>query len=188
LKIQDLIFIAVFLGTVVSLFRAGILALKRQYHQSRRVLLRAGIFLGAYLLLVMGTSLATPMRWIEIGEEQRFDDWALTVLQVDHAADRYHVMVRVTSHARGRVQRAADASLELVAKDGTRFRPVDPASVAELRRRLEPGESFETALDYDVPPGTEAAGLDVIHGAFPALFIIGERGSLLGKRPLVNIE
>jgi hypothetical protein len=188
MRIQDLVFIGAFLGTVAALLRAAIAALRRRWSDARRILTRLTVFGIAYLLLVSATSLLSPRRWISLGEEQRFDDWALTVLRVSHTAQRYHVDIRVASHARGRPQRAADAGLALVASDGRRFWPLPAPDARSLQSVLQPGEWFETARDYDVDPQARIIGLDVLHGGWPALFIIGDRGSLFHQRPLVRAE
>jgi len=188
MHLQDLLFIVVFLGTLVALLRGGLATLRRRWPDARRILSRTAVFVVAYLTVVVAISLFTPRRWISLGEEQRFDDWAITVLRVGHAATRYHVEVRVASHARGRPQRAADAAIVLVARDGRRFWPLEAPDARSLQSIVQPGESFVTERDFQVPPDADIIGLDVLHGAWPGLFIIGDRGSLFHKRPLVRIE
>jgi hypothetical protein len=187
MRLPDLLFIAIFLGVLVALLRAATATLRRRWAEVRRILTRTAAFAVAYLAVVIATSLLTPRRWISLGQEQRFDDWALTVLRVDRTGERYHVELRVSSHARGRPQRAADADVVLVASDGHRFRPLDAPDARSLRSVVQPGESFVTARDFQVPPGARIIGIDVLHGAWPSLFIIGDRGSLFHKRPLVRI-
>jgi len=187
-KIQDLLFIVIVLGTVVALLRAAVFALRHRGAQSLRILRHTAIFVAAYVAVVIGVSLLTPRHWIEIGEEQRFDDWALTVTAVTHSAGHYRVDVRVSNHARGRPQRASDAALLLVAADGRTFRPLDAPGARSLQSTLQVGESFDTTREFDVPPTARIIGLDVIHGAGPGILIIGDRGSPFYKRPLVRIE
>lgn len=188
MQLQDLLFIIVFLTAVVALTRAVVSTLRGRRPDARRILSRIGVFAVGYLSVVIATSLLSPRRWIAVGAEQRFDDWALTVTHVEHATQRYHVDLRVTSHARGRPQRAADAAVVLVASDGRRFRPLDAPGARSLQSLLQPGESFETSRDFQVPSDARIIGLDVLHGAWPALFVIGDRGSLFHKRPLARID
>lgn len=188
MHLQDLLFIVVFLGTLVALLRAGAAALRRRWPEARRILARTTVFIAAYLAVVIATSICTPRRWISLGEEQRFDDWALTVLRVQHRATRFHVEVRVASHARGRPQRAADAAIVLVARDGRTFWPLDAPNARSLQSIVQPGESFVTGRDFRIPPDAGIIGVGVLHGGWPALFIIGDRGSLFHKRPLVRIK
>jgi hypothetical protein len=186
-RVQDLVFLAAALGAVVAVIRVVALAAFGRVHEARRVVRRSLTVAAAYLAVVAAVGLLTPRRWLRVGEEQRFDDWALTVLRVDHVAGRYHVVVRVANHGRGRAQRAADADLRLVAADGRQFAPRAAPGTRSLRSVLQPGEAFDTGRDFDVPDDAVVVGLDVIHGGWPGRFIIGDRGSLFHKRPLVRI-
>ena len=188
MKIQDLLFIVIVFGTVIALLRVGIAAVRGRGTHARHILRHTAIFLAAYVAVVIAVSLATPRRWIEIGHEQRFDDWAITVTSVVHTATHYRVDVRVSNHARGRPQRASDAALSLVAADGRTFPAHDAPQERSLQSVLEVGESFDTAREFDVPADARIIGLDVIHGAGRGLLIIGDRGSPFYKRPLVRIE
>jgi hypothetical protein len=187
MRIWDLVFVVVFLGVVIGGVRVLACALRRRWPEARRGVVRGGAFLAVYIAVVVGVSLATPRRWLSMGEEQRFDDWALTVAGIERTDRGYRVELRVANHGRGRAQRAADAEVVLVAADGRRFAPANETVERSLRSMLQPGESFETTREFTVPPEAEIIGLDVLHGAWPEIFIIGDRGSLLHKRPLVRI-
>ncbi|MDH4063510.1 MAG: hypothetical protein OEW19_03860 [Acidobacteriota bacterium] len=185
--IFELLFIVVLLGTVAATSYAGALALGRRWLHARRVIGLTAALVGTYLVVVVVVSFLTPRQWVAEGQEQRFDDWAVTVLQAHRLEGGYRVDLRVASHARGRPQRAADAQVLLVAADGRRFAPRAAPGERSLRSTLQPGESFVTTRTFDVPSDAAIIGLDVVHGAWPELFIIGDRGSLFHRRPLVRL-
>lgn len=188
MRLWDLVFVVLLLGTGVAVLRIAVSASRREWARARRIGGRTGVVVASYLLVVVVASLVSPRRWIALGEEQRFDDWAITITSVEHEAEGFRVRARVANHGRGRPQRAADAALELLGSDGRRFPGSASAEARSLQSMVEPGESFETEQVFTVPPGESVLGLDVLHGGWPELFIVGDRGSLFRKRPLVAIR
>jgi len=184
----ELAFIVVCLGSAAATVWAGLLTLRRRRPQARRVLGRTASFLSAYVAVILLASVAAPRQWIALGQEQRFDDWAVTVRAVARSDQHYRVDLRVSSHARRRPQRAVDADVRLVAADGRSFAPQEAPGERSLQSVLQPGETFDTVRTFDVPPDADVIGLDVIHGGWPGLFVIADRGSLLHKRPLVRLD
>src|SRR5713226_2409440 len=75
----DLLFIAIFLTSVVLVLRSLYLALRRRRESAVRILAWWGGFLAVYLGVVMGISLTTPQRVLQMGEDRCFDDWCLAV-------------------------------------------------------------------------------------------------------------
>jgi hypothetical protein len=188
MKLADFAFIAVAAFSLVVLLRLALQLLRRRWPAARRV---GSWWLGfalAYLALVAVVSLATSRQWLSVGEEQRFDDWCLTVLSVDHQGQQFDVVVRVSNRGRGRAQSARDARLMLVADDGREFEAAPDVAGRSLQLTLAAGESFETVCRCVVPAEARIVGIDVVHGAWPELFIVGDRGSILHKRPLVRVE
>jgi hypothetical protein len=182
----DLVFIVAFLGVVVATIRFLAALGRRRWDTARRIASRTLGFVACYLVLVLLTSLFTPRRWIAIGQDQRFDDWTITVRRVEPNQSGFHVTAAVSNRGRGRAQRAPDAQLRLVMKDGRTISPLGSGDEG-LRVMLAAGQSIDVPLEYAVPPGEEPWGLDVVHGGWPGLFIIGDRGSLMAKRPLVAL-
>ncbi len=188
MKFADLVFLIVLLGIVGALGRLAYCALRHRWSDVRRIGGRLLVFIVLYLGIVIGVAVATPRHWVAIGEEQRFDDWCVAVLSVDHHERNYRVVIRVSNQGRGRAQAAADAQLLLVADDGRKFAPKEDPDQRSPRSRLQAGEFFETICSYDVPDDARIVGIDVVHGAWPELFIVGDRGSLFHQRPLVRVE
>jgi hypothetical protein len=188
MNLFELVFLLLVLGLVIGLVRLTVHVARRKWRDARRLALSLAGVVVVYLAVVVLVSLATPREWVAIGEEQRFDDWCVSVDRVERIAGRYRLDIRVASRARGRPQRAADAQVVLVAADGRQFGPVPAPSERSLQSVLQPGESFVTVRDYDVPADASILGVDVIHGAWPGWFIVGDRGSILHQRPLVRVE
>lgn len=188
MRIGDLIFIVGVLALLVAVARAIGYTVGRRWADARRILARAFVVALVYLAVVVGVSLVTPRPWIGVGEEQRFDDWALTVTGVERTERGYRVSLRVANHGRGRTQAALDAAVVLVTLTGDRIAALAAPSERSLRSKVPAGDSFETFREFDVPAGVVVRGLDVLHGAWPAWFIIGDRGSLLHRRPLVRLS
>jgi hypothetical protein len=150
--------------------------------------MRFGGFAIVYFSILVGVSLATPRRWVAIGEEQRFDDWCLTVLGIERHGHRYDVDVRVSNRGRGREQAASDAKLQLITSDFRRIEAIADNSPQQLRSTIAAGDSLDVTCRFEIPDDADVIGVDVVHGAWPQLFIIGDRGSLFYKRPLVRVD
>jgi hypothetical protein len=188
MSIGDLFFMVCFLALVVAVMRLGVLAVRGRWDGVRRSGSRVAALVVAYFAVLVVVSLATPRRWVALGEEQRFDDLAFAVDRAESAAGHWRLQVRVANHGRGRGQRARDADVALVAADGRSFACTVEPSARPLTSMVQAGESFETAVSVDVPEGATIVGADVIHGSGPpGWFIIGDRGSFLHQRPLVRL-
>jgi hypothetical protein len=129
----------------------------------------------------------TPRRWIALHDEQCFDEWCISVVDGHRVHSHYQITLRVASHARRRLQRAADADVRLLDTAGNRYEPA-LTTARSLQSMLQPGESFDTLREFGLSSERQALGLDVIHGAWPESFIIGDRGSLLHKRTLMRLD
>jgi hypothetical protein len=188
MRIGDLVFLVGALVVLIVLVRIFVCALRGRWNDVQRISLRMSAIMAVYMSIVVGVSISTPRQWIPMGQEQRFDDWCMSVLSATRNQDHYQLAVRVTSRALGRPQRAADADLLLAASDGREVAPSPALDRRSLRSVLQPGESFDTVCDYDVPADARIIGAHIVHGAWPSWFIIGDRGSLLHKMPLVRLE
>ena len=108
----------------------------------------------------------------------------------------YLVTVRVSSRARGRVQRAKDAAVELVDSQRRRY-PQSAAGQAAyesakgpslpLSGAVAPGESFSSVRVFEVPEDAGPVGLVVIHGASQEWFIVGDSMSLFHKPTIISL-
>ncbi|MGE5176707.1 MAG: hypothetical protein ACM3JJ_10070 [Hyphomicrobiales bacterium] len=196
----DLVFIVSLLATVGLVVRALVQLLRGRSERAARTGLGLAAFLAIYALVLVTVSLASSGDVVPIGEEQRFDDWAIAVTNVervdrigDTAPDGafWIVSVRVASHARRRRQRETDVHTYLLDGRGRRYE-VSPRGQAALERAnlagppltsiLDPGGSFESKVAFDVARDAEGvAFVKQNHAWFPGLFIIGEPASFLHR-------
>jgi hypothetical protein len=186
MKIADLVFLLALL--FVAIIRVAYHACRRRWELVRRIGLRAIGLVAAYLGIVVAVSLASPRQWVELNEEQRFDDWCVSIVDAKRTGNQFTVRARVSNRGRGRAQAARDASLFLLAVNGNRFELVTDPISPSLHSRIQAGESIETECRCELPPETKILGLDVQHGAWPEWFIVGDRGSLVHRRTLVRVE
>jgi hypothetical protein len=186
-QLFDLFFISGALLSVIVWIRLLLLMFRGRRSDAGALLTYWTMSAVAYLAIVVVTSLLTPRRWIALHDEQCFDEWCVSVLDARRMNSDYQVTLRVASHSRRRPQRAADADVRLVDTTRNSYSP-EPTVARSLQSVLQPGESFDTVRLFGLPSDKQALGLDVIHGAWPEWFIIGDRGSLLHKPTLVRLD
>ncbi len=189
MRIFDLLFLALLPVLAAWLARAFYLTARNEWDGARREWVVVGSAVAAYMSIVMATSLGTPRRRLPMGEDQCFDDWCVGVERAAKARDGlYIVTLRVSSRAKRARQREWDAGVRLVDGTGRRYE----ISAANGRARplsdeLGPGEAFETTRVFDVPGEPEGLALQVKHGAWPGLFIIGGEGSLFHRDTVTDL-
>jgi hypothetical protein len=186
----DLLFIALFLGTVATLIVAAVLALRKQGLRALRVVRRLAIGIAAYLAIVAIVSLVSPRHVLAIGENLCSDDWCIAVTDIrstpSAATSRYDVGFRISSRALRVDQREHDVVTYLLDDRGNRYDPqADPAAVPfDVRVRAQ--ETINTLRTFTVP--TAATGIGVVIAreggmVFPRCCIIGD--GFFRKPPMV---
>ncbi|HEX5324169.1 MAG TPA: hypothetical protein VFW40_10310, partial [Capsulimonadaceae bacterium] len=108
----------------------------------------------------------------------------------------YIVTVRVHSHARGRPQSEAGVNASLVdshsrsyqiSEVGQRAYEAEHGPTPPLTDRLQPGQTIESVLVFDVPAGASDIALNLGHNG-PGLFIIGDDESALHKPTIIRLN
>jgi hypothetical protein len=205
--IFDLVFILVFLGSVAGLVSVIIAALRGARKAAFRHLLALGSWLAAYLAVVVTVSLLSPRREFQIGQDECFDDWCVSVEKAQFSTtigrDRgirssrgvfCVATLRVSSRALGRAQAAPDAAVHLIDDRGRNYLPSPEGQQAyetsfgssiPLGTRLQPGASFQSVRVFELPSDADGLGLVVDHGGWPGRFVIGDGGSLLHKPTVI---
>ena len=187
MTVFDLTFIGVFFVTVFMLLGAAVRGPRRRALGHLR---RLGIFLAAYLGVVVATSLASPRRMIQLNEPQCFDDWCVAVAQVEQteagSETLYSVAIRLSSRARGRPQRENGVSAYLLDARGRRYDAREDPQATPFNVLLNPGDSVTAMRRFLVPADTPDPGLVIAHGRFPGIFIIGDDQSLFHKPTVVR--
>lgn len=204
-----------FLGSVALLVALGIalvmLLVRRNAHAARRVGIAMGAVAAGYLLLLVGTSLASGPRAVEPGNAKYFCELdchlAYTVvgarrvaaLGAARANGAFEVVTlrvwfdpRTTSARRGdsplypnpRAVRLVDAAGHAYAPSAAGLSALEAAEgrQAPLTQALRPGESYTTSLVFEVPAGARAGELLLTESDPVTHLLIGHENSLLHRR------
>ena len=179
MSICDLLFIVLFLATVMALLTAASFAIRGQGARAVALLRRLGICVGAYLGIIVVTSLFWPRTVLQVGDRRCFDDWCIAVENAirqpagDHVD--YLVAIRLSSTARRVSQRENDVAVYMTDDSGRRYDPAPNKSDVSLNVRLGPQESVAATRSFEVSADTREPGVVIAHeGGFPiGWFIIG---------------
>jgi len=193
MSIFDLLFILLFLTSVVTLLTAAVSAIRGRRVKAAGILRVWAICFAIYMGIVLVVALATPQRIVRLGEVRCLDDWCVAVQHAGHTPSPegvvYAVTLEISSRARRVTQRAKGAYLYLTDAQGRHFDPApDPAAVP-MDVQLGPGQAVETKRSFTLPNDARNVGLVVVHEGsycFPGCFIIGD-GSILHKRAIVPL-
>lgn len=190
MSIFDLLFLALFLVSVITLLTAAVLALRKQRSRAVRTLRNFAICFAIYMSIVSIVALATPRRVYAIGEDRCFDDWCIAVEAATRAPAPegilYTVTLRLSSHALRVTQREKGVTLYLTDDQGRRFHPASDPSAPPLDVLLEPGQAVRTKRVFLVPPDAHDVGLELSHEG-PGWLIIGDDGNPLHKHAVVRL-
>jgi hypothetical protein len=206
----DLVFILVFFFAVGSIARILYMAVRKRRRDAARPAKALAAVLLIYFGVLLAVSLVTPRKLIPMGEDRCFDDWCIgaehlavsrTIGSGASAATAngifYIVTLKVSSRARGITQRAKDAAVIAVDEKGHRYLPSSDGQRAyddingtgpAITNKLGPGDSFTTALVFDVPTDTAQVGLEVEHGVWPGRLIISDSSSFFHKPTLIALR
>jgi hypothetical protein len=177
--IFDLVFIAIFLATVVAWLSAGAAALTSAGRRALRILHVWAIGFAAYMAVVIAASLPGSRRVLGPRDPLCFDDWCLALENATRAETAggatYDVNLRIFSRARRVSQRERNGAVYLEDGRGRRYAPRPDPSAVPLDTRLDPGQCVVIQRLFDLPAGAPAAGLVFRHeGGFPVgWFIVG---------------
>jgi hypothetical protein len=191
MTLYELIFILLFLGSVISLLLSVFL---RRRGASRKILVALASVWGVYLAILTVSDFLSSQKVFKVGEEQCFDEMCFAVADVQTMPEQvfnpsattasrlYVVKVRVTSHARGRAQ--AEGGLRGRLYDGDTYINVSEAAQKaydaqngespRLTQRISHGESFLSVLVFEVPQRITHPAITLDHGFTPGYFVIGE--------------
>jgi hypothetical protein len=175
----DLLFIAVFLATVATLLSAAFLALRGRGAGALVLLRRWCLGAGAYLGLVVLSSVFWPRTVLEVGDRRCFDDWCIAVenasRQEAQGGVAYQVTLRLSSSALRVTQRENNVVVYLGDQRGRRYDPAPDPSAVAMNVQLAPQETVLTTRSFRVPADARELGLVIDHeGGFPiGWFILG---------------
>ena len=191
MTIFDLLFLASFLVSVIALGAAAYAAIRGHAPRAFSILRVWLVCAAVYLGISVAVAYSAPQRVIAAGEPWCFDDWCLTVKDVERAGTRCNVSVLISSEAKRVTQRANGAWIYVRDENDRHYGATpDPAEVP-LDVLLEPGESVAAKRSFQVPANVRELGLVTGHGGPPcgvmSLVIIGQSGCLFHKQTMIRL-
>ena len=196
MQLGDLLFLALALTVLAGLTRAAYACSRKRWRQAGHTVLALSGLLVVYVTALVGSSLLRPRREYTAGVRRCFDDWCIAVSTVESGGpcpfaqglQTWTAHVQVSSVARRIRQSARDADVEIEDREGARYQPCAAPRGRPLTDFLDPGESFESEVPFQMPAGRVPAGLVVHHGTFPGVLIIGADASILHTPALHRVE
>ena len=200
MTIFDLIFLCAFLASAAALMAAGVQVLQRRFRQAAHIGILYGVCLALYLGVVIGVSLASPPRSLQLGEERCFDDWCMGIDAIAKSpangpdgatqSNLYTVTLHIANRARRVAQSENGIKLALLDAQGQRFEALADPQAIPFNTRLEAGQAISLTRRFDatgaVAPlalAMEREGFD----RFPGTFIIGDDSSLLHQPTILRL-
>ena len=206
--IFELLFLALFFASLIVLLTVLIMIIRGSRPAAMRLLQAVGAVWAVYLFIVVAVSATTRQRIIPMGQDLCFDEMCFAAVQAQSVSQLgsgdsavgangqfYIIIVRVSSHSRGRTQSERGLRALLwdsgkyygVSPQGQRAWEADNGATSPLTARLRPGESVTSVQVFDVPKEVSAPGLVLSHGFTPGYFVIGEC-SLFHKPTIIQIN
>jgi hypothetical protein len=194
MTVYEPLFLVLALATVLSLVWAALLAARGLTARAARIVRRLIAGAALYFAIVIIVSLAAPRRVYRAGEAQCFDDWCITVADVQRApastdGTDYAVLLKLSSRAKRVPMGEKGTVVYLTDGQGRRYDPQTDATVVPLGVMLQPGESVVTVRRFHVPTDASRVGLVYTHeGGFPIGWLIIGEGGWFAKPPIVQLD
>ena len=192
MTVYDLLFLVVFLTTVVMMCAAVVMTLRGSRSQAGRVMTALTAVLGAYLLTIAVVSLTTPQQVAAFKDTWCSDEWCVSVDRVDRtpsaAGVTYIVDLRLSSRSRGRPQRERGVGVYLIDDSGRHYEARIAPGAVPFDTLLQPGQSIVASRLFVLPGDANNPSLVVTHPGFPRMLIIGEDGSLFHRPRLFMLQ
>lgn len=193
MNLFELLFIAVFVGSVGMLVFAGVAALLGRRSRSLAILRGVGVVAAIYLGILIVVSLVSPGRVLNVGDDQCWDDWCLTVTDVQRSTtndgNRSVVTLRISSRARRIAQRGSNTHVYVMDSLGRKYESLPDPSEIPFDVLLQPQEAITTTRIVELPFDASAPALVATHGGgFPSWFIIGDPSSLFHRKTVVCLD
>ncbi len=188
MTLYELIFILLFIGSVINLVAVALLW---RTGRARRILVALASVWGVYLTILAVTDVLCSQKVFMVGEDQCFDEMCFAVVdaqlipkQASNASpgNLCMVKIRVTNHSRGRTQ--AEGGLRGRLYDGGTYINISEAAEQaygeehgespRLTQKVAPGESIVSILVFELPKTFEHPALTLDHGFTSGYFILGE--------------
>ena len=191
MTIFDLLFLASFLVSVITLVTAAAVAIRGRVPRAFSILRVWLVCAVLYLGVSVAVAYASPQRVIAAGTPWCFDDWCLTVKDIRHADTNYTVDLLISSEAKRVTQRAKGAWIYVRDENDTHYDPTPNPKDVPLDVQLQPGESVAAQRSFKLPATVHELGLVTGHGGPPcgvmSLVVIGQGGCLFHKQTMIRL-
>jgi hypothetical protein len=195
MRIFDLVFLSLAVTSIVAIVLVIVAALQGNPARARTIGLRLGAAIVVYMIVVATVGLVSPQRSIALGVDQCADDWCIAADSSHRDANgpqaTYTVNFRLSSRARRVSQRERFVVAYLRDADGRRFEAQPDPSSVPFDTLLQAGEAVRATRRFVVPTRAKKVGLVIAREPgvnFPGCCIIGDDGSLLHKRTIVQLD
>jgi hypothetical protein len=193
MTIYDLLFLFLVLVSAIVLLTVGVKAIRGR---GKSALLLLGVWaacMAVYFGICVATAAAEDQKVLPLGEPQCFDDWCIQVDGVNRSpaanATEYVATIRISSRARRVTQREKDVTVLLQDATGNRYAAAAAANEPPFDVQLGPGESVTTHREFQLPAGSQPAGMVIAHTGFQmGWLVIGEGQGMFHKEPIVRLQ
>ena len=193
MTIFDLLFIAVFLATSLTVLVIVVTAIRGRGVQALHILKTLSIGLALYMAAVVVTSALLPRRLLNAGEPVCYDDWCIAVENVSKQASEkgvmYNATLRLSSRARRISQRENGIVVYLTDDHDNRYDPIPENAETPFNVMLQPQQSVTTTRSFATPADAHVAGVVITHegGGVPISWFIIGYDSWFRKPTLVRV-
>jgi len=210
-----LAFFGTILGLVIGVIVIGIALLTRHFPRARKTGTLLLVWIGLYAAALLAASFSSQPQYLERGKERCFDEMcysvkALTITQANGMApiqfkaqgNYYVVTVQLRSDSKRTAQKPSEPDLFIVDAQGDRYTQMvnagtdpgfpmgQPVTAAQLwDQKLQPGETINRTVAFDLPGTIQQPGLVVSEGIGPlSAIIIGDENSIFHAKTEFNLN
>lgn len=160
--------------TLIILIIITLVAVARHRRIKRKIVAIATIFI-AYTAVWLFFYFKAQLVTVPLGTYVCFDDWCITVNQVDKSLDSSTITLQLTmsNHARGIAQTPDEPRIHLVDDKGTLYNPMQTFPLP-LNVRLQLHQSLQTNCKFVVPKTAGSLYALIEEGPFIAHLVFPE--------------
>jgi hypothetical protein len=187
--VMGILLLAVLLGSVACFLLALVLFSDGDRIAAWRIVKAWGIVAGVYGAVLLITAMAPRTSRMKTGTPYCDDDLCMSVLNVNktpqHDSTLYRMAIRLSSRANHGPRSAKGALVYLTDERHREFFPVD-ASPVSFDATVDPGQSVDTSLTFELPPDAGRPNFEVrVDRIGYTSFIIGSRELL--RKPMLTL-
>jgi hypothetical protein len=184
---NTLVFLLTLLVLVGALVAAPVTLFQKRSSLARRIGLGMLAWLGVYVALLLGFAWLTPQEYLNLKQEKCFDEMCFSVTQATRVATPQGTTVTIMLQLRNAALRSAqkpDSPVAvLVDGQGHAYQLSAMSQHPVWAQQLQPGETQDRALIFQIPATVTTVFLEITEGSFPSQVIIGSENSPWHEHP-----